>query len=150
MLEAKQNRPVAGVPPWLVIALVLLAYKLPYMVEMLRADIDDFKHIDEAARVQLAVEEIEDVRGLSPVDRIEIPSPDRVQDWLEPRRQKEEERRTRLRDWLMGGACPAFAIERLTHSPPWNSAVPIGGPEDCPSPAYSTQEGIADLRLGGA
>ena len=110
MNEAEQKRPTAGIPPWLLIALVLLVYRLPQTVDVLRADIHDFMYMEEAAQFELAVTKIEDVPELVSKDRIDIPSPDQMKDLLEKleKSRQEGECRVRLRDWLMGGACARF------------------------------------------
>lgn len=113
MDEAEKKRLVAGIPPWLLIALMLLVFRLPHSIEMLRADIDDFRKIEEMQRVPLVVEEIEDGSSLFPVDLTEFPSMDQMstnemETWLKNERHKAERRHTLLRDWLIGGACTRF------------------------------------------
>ena len=104
MNEAEQKRLVAGIPPWLLIALVLLVYRLPHSFDMLRADIEDFQIIEETARVGLAVARVEDGTSLFPLNLPETESMDQIDAWLE----EEEKRSALLRDWLMGGACMRF------------------------------------------
>jgi hypothetical protein len=104
MKETEPKRFAAGVPPWLLIALVLLLYRLPYNYELLRAEIEDFQAMEEPLRVDLALAKIEDGTSLFPLNMPGTQLKDQIDVWL----KREEERRLLIQDWLMDGACARF------------------------------------------
>jgi hypothetical protein len=112
MDQAGQEHPGAGVPPWLLITLVMLVVGLSQIVGELRTDFADYRQNEETQRAQLVVTQIPDGLSLFPVILPDnLPKEASLAEqkvWLEKAGQMAEQRDARVHEWLMDGACERF------------------------------------------
>lgn len=110
-----RSRPAAGEPPWLLIALILLIFEIPRIFGTLKSDLADFQTLEETQRTQIAVEEIEDVSSLFPVETPQSPPrgapPAQQQAWFKELKRLDDRRNAEIHNWLLGGVCARFRSE---------------------------------------
>ncbi|MGE4561229.1 MAG: hypothetical protein AB7E77_13580 [Desulfobulbus sp.] len=97
-------------PPWLVVALLLMIFRLPQSMEMLSVEIMELLRIEEAQRLELAVEGIEDGAGLGPDFTADLPDPAKMapEELMAAFSLGANGPNAAMRDWLNGGACARF------------------------------------------
>jgi hypothetical protein len=103
----------AGLPPWLFFVLIIMIFQIPRAIEMIRANIASDEVIAEQAHVQLAIARIEDPDLRFPIKWETFPYDKEWKAWLGKEKQKSEQHKKILDEWLKNGASsPRPSFER--------------------------------------